>query len=257
MAFVKGLLRETESNHKSLRGGQGDRRHKQQGIERIRRTKKSGRTRESPSPKMLPASYQKILKAHLSESQYITIQLLILLLQHHRQVTLGTLASVFPQPIQAESRRKNLKQFLSLPKLNLKLLWLPLIKYWISQVDKGRGLNRKQKRYRMKLKSKNQGFWIIAIDRTEWKKRNIFMVTIVWGTHVIPIYWEVLNQVGNSNLEVQKRLLKNVLPLFKPRSVIVLGDREFHSPHLAQWLASKSVYFALRQKKSFYFKEYL
>jgi hypothetical protein len=58
---------------------------------------------------MLPASYQKILKAHLSESQYITLHLLILLLQHHRQVTLGTLASVFLQPIQAESRRKNLQ----------------------------------------------------------------------------------------------------------------------------------------------------
>lgn len=214
-----------------------------------------GRTRESPSTQMLPASYQKILKTHLSESQYITIQLLLLLLQHHRQVTLGTLASVFPQPIQAESRRKNLKRFLSLPKLNLKLLWLPLIKYWISQVDKGRGLNGKQRRYRMKLKSKNQGLWIVAIDRTEWKERNIFMVTIVWGSHAIPIYWEVLNQVGSSNLAVQKRLLRNVLPLFKPRSVIVLGDREFHSPHLAQWLASKSVYFALRQKKSLYFKE--
>ncbi len=94
---------------------------------------------------MLPESYQKILKAHLTESQYITVQLLLLLLQHHRQVTLGTLASVFPQPIQYESRRKSLKRFLALPQLNLKLLWLPLIKYWISQVDKGRGLNRKQR----------------------------------------------------------------------------------------------------------------
>jgi hypothetical protein len=71
----------------------------------------------------------------------------------------------------------------------------------------------------------------------------------------MPIYWEILNQVGNSNLAIQKRLLSNVLSLFKARSVIVLGDREFHSPHLAQWLASKSAYFALRQKKSLYFKE--
>jgi len=71
------------------------------------------------------------------------------------------------------------------------------------------------------------------------------------GTHAIPIYWEVLNQVGNSDLAVQKRLLKNVLPLFKPRSVIVLGDREFHVPPLAQWLQSKSVYFALRQNCRF------
>ncbi len=48
---------------------------------------------------MLPASYQKTLRAHLSESQYLTLQLLLLLLQVHRQVKLSTLASVFPQPI--------------------------------------------------------------------------------------------------------------------------------------------------------------
>jgi len=168
------LLRNRKPIHDAiaLRGGQQDRRHTWQGFERIKRIKKLGRTKESPSNKMLPASYPKILKAHLSESQYITVQLLLLLLQ---------------QPIQADSRRKNLRRFLSLPQLNLKLLWLPLIKYWISQVDKGRGLNRKQRRYRMKLKSKNQGFWIVAMDRTEWKNRNIFMVTIVWGTHAIPI----------------------------------------------------------------------
>jgi hypothetical protein len=206
---------------------------------------------------MLSESYQKILKAHLTESQYITVQLLLLLLQHHRQVTLGTLASVFPQPIQYESRRKSLKRFLALPQLNLKLLWLPLIKYWIRQVDKGRGLNRKQRRNRMSFKSKSQGFWILAIDRTEWKGRNIFMVTLVWGTHALPVYWEVLDHGGNSNLATQKRLLKNVLPLFKLYTVIVLGDREFHSPHLAQWLQSKHTYFALRQKKSLYFKEHL
>ncbi|HBW29608.1 MAG TPA: hypothetical protein DEF48_05875 [Nostoc sp. UBA8866] len=38
---------------------------------------------------MFPESYQKTLRGHLNERQYITIQLLLLLLQVHRQVKLS------------------------------------------------------------------------------------------------------------------------------------------------------------------------
>jgi hypothetical protein len=49
---------------------------------------------------MLPPFYQTLLRHHLSESQYLTLELLLLLIQTHRCVTLSKLASVFPQPIQ-------------------------------------------------------------------------------------------------------------------------------------------------------------
>jgi hypothetical protein len=68
---------------------------------------------------MFPESYQKTLGAHLNESQYITLQLLLLLLQVHRQVKLSVLASVFPQPIQYGSRKRNLQRFLNLPQLHV------------------------------------------------------------------------------------------------------------------------------------------
>jgi len=131
---------------------------------------------------MFPESYQKTLRAHLNESQYLTLQLLLVLLQVHRQVKLSVLASVFPQPIQYQSRRRNLQRFLNLPQLNIKLLWFPLLKYWIRQVQTGRGLNREQRRHLKKLKHHKYGHWIIAIDRTQWKGRNVFMVSLVWGT---------------------------------------------------------------------------
>jgi len=86
---------------------------------------------------MFPLSYQKTLRAHLNESQYLTLQILLLLLQVHRQVKLSVLASVFPQPIQYQSRQRSLQRFLNLPQLNVKLLWFPLIKYWIRQVQTG------------------------------------------------------------------------------------------------------------------------
>ena len=70
---------------------------------------------------MLPPLYQKILRTHLNESQYLTLQLLLLLLQAHRQVKLSVLASVFPQPIQYQSRKRNLQRFLVLPQLCVKL----------------------------------------------------------------------------------------------------------------------------------------
>lgn len=203
---------------------------------------------------MFPAFYQTTLRAHLSESQYLTLQLLLLLLQAHRQVKLSVLASVFPQPIQYRSRKRNLQRFLALPQLSVKLLWFPLIKYWIRQEQTGGHFNRAQRRHLKKLKHQTNGYWVMAIDRTQWKGRNVFMVSLVWGTHALPLYWEVLEQVGNSDLNTQQRLLRTVLPVFRNYRVLVLGDREFHSPKLAQWLAGRGISFALRQKKDFHFQ---
>jgi hypothetical protein len=203
---------------------------------------------------MLPASYQPPLRAHLSETQYLTLQLLLLLLQVHRQVKLSTLASVFPQPIHYRSRKRNLQRFLVLPQLSVKLLWFPLLKYWIRQRQTGWRMNRAQRRRLRKLKSQKFGYWLVAIDRTQWQERNVFMVSLVWGHHALPLYWEVLPQRGNSDLKTQKRLLKAVLPLFKNYPVLVLGDREFHSPKLAEWLDSKGLAFVLRQKKDLHFQ---
>ncbi len=164
------------------------------------------------------------------------------------------LASVFPQPIQYQSRKRNLQRFLKLPQISIKVLWFPLIKYWIRQEQTGRGLNREQRRQLKKLKHQKYGYWIIAMDRTQWKGRNVFMVSIIWRTHALPLYWEALNHQGNSDLKTQKRLLKAVLHLFKNYPVLVLGDREFHSPKFADWLESKGVCFALRQKKDLHFQ---
>ena len=96
----------------------------------------------------------------------------------------------------------------------------------------------------------------MAIDRTQWKKRNVFMASLIWGTHALPLYFEEVGHKGNSDLVCQKRLLKQVLRLFKSKKVpvLVLGDREFHSPKLADWLNSRDVSFCLRQRKSLYFK---
>ena len=100
-----------------------------------------------PKKIMLPSSYQTVLRNHLSEQQYLTLELLILLIQAHRHVQLSTLASVFPQPIKYESRIRNLQRFLALPRFCVKVVWFPVIKYWIRQAQTGHRLNRAQRRY--------------------------------------------------------------------------------------------------------------
>lgn len=201
---------------------------------------------------MLPPFYQKVFRAHLSEAQYLTLVLLVMLVQSQRQIQLARLASAFPQPIQYNSRIRNLQRFLILPQLSVRLLWFPILKYWLRQEVQGRGLNRDQRRHLKKLKRRMGGTLVLALDRTQWKGRNLLMVTVVWGNHALPVYWELMPKEGSSNLATQMRLLKPAIKLFQPHPILVLGDREFHSPKLAQVLSRFKVDFCLRQKKNVY-----
>ena len=58
-----------------------------------------------------------------------------------------------------------------------------------------------------------------------------------------------------SNFQEQKAILKAVFKLLKSYQLIILGDREFHSIELANWLQHRKVSFVLRQKKDRKIKE--
>ena len=90
----------------------------------------------------------------------------------------------------------------------------------------------------------------VAIDRTTWGNINLLMVSFIWRKRAIPLYWQRLDQLGNSNLKAQKQVLSKALRALRDYKVVVLGDREFCSVDLAQWLGEKAAYFCLRQKKS-------
>lgn len=78
---------------------------------------------------------------------------------------------MFPQPIKFESRRRSIQRFLSLPKLSIQILWFPLLKRWI----------------RMRLLKKGKGL-ILAIDRTQWRDQNIFVLSLIEDQRAIPVY---------------------------------------------------------------------
>ncbi len=101
---------------------------------------------------------------------------------------------------------------------------------------------------------------ILTIDRTQWQNNNVLMVAVIYKKRAIPIYWNLLEKRGSSNLLEQQQVLKPVLKQLKNYQLTILGDREFHSVRLAYWLqqqnkkALKSIYFAFRQKKDTYLK---
>src|SRR4028119_1339055 len=111
---------------------------------------------------MLPIFYQAQLEKYLSQSQLITLKLLVWLLQNQKQVKIERLAATLPLPIQQNSRRRHIQRFLNLTKLSVVILWFPLIKEIVSsRIASGKQL-------------------IIALDRTQWQENNILMVSAIY-----------------------------------------------------------------------------
>lgn len=75
------------------------------------------------------------------------------------------------------------------------------------------------------------------------------MISIIRDKRAIPIYFELLPNLGSSNGGEQTAALIKVLPLFKEYKTVVLKDREFCSLKLANWLKQKGLYFCLCLKK--------
>jgi hypothetical protein len=185
---------------------------------------------------MLPELYLNCLESQLSASQRLTLEMLVWLLQFHKQVRIERLAACFPSPILYESRRRHVQRFLVLPQLSIPLLWFPLIKSIVlTQIQPGTQV-------------------IVPLDRTQWKQNNLLVVSVIWDKRAWPIYWQCLSHNGSSNLATQQALLRPVLRLLKNYEIVVVGDREFRSVELAYWLKQKKVYFALRQKQGNYIK---
>ncbi len=89
---------------------------------------------------------------------------------------------------------------------------------------------------------------IIAIDRTQWQSNNVLMVSAIVQQRAFPIFWTLLDKRGACNLAEQKQVLRPVIRLLNKYQLVVVGDREFHSIELAQWLHSQHLSFVLRQK---------
>ncbi|MDJ0690231.1 MAG: hypothetical protein QNJ41_17180 [Xenococcaceae cyanobacterium MO_188.B32] len=147
------------------------------------------------------------------------------------------LAALLPIPIKYESRRRPNQRLLILPKLNVKCLWFPVLKKWL------------------KINQSPQKIAYVAMDRTRWKQRNLFVASLIKDKRGIPLHWLLLDKKGNSNFREQKRLLKSVLRLLDGYQIVILGEREFGHISLADWLERQGCQYVLIPKDDKYIKQ--
>jgi uncharacterized protein (UPF0128 family) len=186
---------------------------------------------------MLASFYQNFLEKYLNKAQLITLKMLVWLLQNQKQVRIERLAATLPLPIQQNSRRRHLQRFLTLNALSVVLLSFPIIEAIINKHFKvGSQLT-------------------IAMDRTQWKENNVLVVSVIYQKRAWPIYWCLLEKDGSSNLTEQQKVIRPVIRLLKKYKLVIIGDREFHSVELAQWLQKENIGFVLRQKKDTTFRQ--
>ena len=76
------------------------------------------------------------------------------------------------------------------------------------------------------------------------------VVSLIYDKRAIPIYIQILNKQGSSNLAEQKRVLDPVIRLLKNYTIVILGGRGCCSVKLATCLQEQNVGFALRLKKN-------
>ena len=185
----------------------------------------------------LPKLYSQYLSQYFTVKQLLILEILVCQLQIYKKMTIEGLATHLVMPILLESKRKHIQRFLKLEAFSKKELWLGLIKKIIQK----------------KIAPRKRIY--LAIDRTQWKDRNIFYISIIIDKRAYPITWEILSKKGASNIEEQKELIEPVIEEFKEKKIVILGDREFHGVKLAQWLDTKRVIYVLREKKDLQIKE--
>jgi hypothetical protein len=87
------------------------------------------------------------------------------------------------------------------------VLWFPIIKEAISrQIKAGTQL-------------------VIALDRTQWKKYNVLMVSAIYQKRAFPVFWTLLDKQGASNWAEQQQVLRPVVRLLKKYKLVIVGDR--------------------------------
>ena len=114
------------------------------------------------------------MSSQLKKAKYLTLASLIALLQIHKQVSIERLATAWSYPLLFESRRRSFQRFIKLGNLRIKNLWFPIVEYILSS-----NFNK-------------QKVLVLAIDRTQWRLNNLFVISLSWDQRAIPLYWHIL-----------------------------------------------------------------
>jgi hypothetical protein len=170
--------------------------------------------------KMLPQFYQTHLATKLNPHQLVTLELLVRLLQLHKQVRIQRRFSPLSTTNIIRKPPSLFTEILETASV-VQALLLPITEHLIKIHF-----------------CKNQRLFV-SLDRTQWKNYNLFVVSVIWSKRAWPIYWNFLDKRGCSNLSEQQALLRPVIRMLKSYDYVIFGDREFHSVELGQWLCAE------------------
>lgn len=149
-----------------------------------------------------------------------------------RTVNLSEIAVVFSSKANINSRYKRLQRFFAKFKIDYNIIACFIFKLFFSKYQKV----------------------FLTIDRTNWywgkQKINIFMLGVAYEGIAIPLFWTCLPKAGCSNVKEQKELINRFIKTFGTSQILgLLGDREFGSGGLFNWLNKKKIPFYIRIKE--------
>lgn len=172
--------------------------------------------------------------AHWNAARRDLLARLFVALLTAQTVCLWRLASLLPSEAKIESRYQRLRRFFG--------------GFAFEQRDLASVVLRLAK------KAGAQPPFVLAFDRTEWQLGkvpiNLFVIGIVHKRVVFPLLWTQLEKEGGSNTSERIELLRQTVDLLGREHIrFVVGDREFASTGLLDWLCQNKIGFRLRLRQ--------
>jgi hypothetical protein len=171
---------------------------------------------------------------HLSQRR--NLALMVVGMVYARSVNLPQIASFAPfEETQLEARVQRFERVLNCEKLVCLEVLQPIAKRVLSSMSKSSVGER----------------LMILMDRSMINDQlNLLWVAVAFKGRALPLGWVVVPHEGNSDLRRQQELLswlRECLP--EQTQAVIVADREFHSIHLAEWIAEQlQLDYALRIK---------
>jgi len=103
--------------------------------------------------------------------------------------------------------------------------------------------------------------WILALDRTEWKRGdttvNLLVLAVVTHGCAVPLLWRVLPECGSSDTPERIELLSRFVKQFgRERLRLLTADREFIGGQWVGWLQTHQIPFRIRIKAGEYLSDH-
>ncbi len=103
--------------------------------------------------------------------------------------------------------------------------------------------------------------WILAIDRTQWKRGettvNLLVLAVVAHGCCVPLLWTVMPECGASDTVERIELLSGFVKLFgRERLRFLSADREFIGREWIGWLQRQQIPFRIRIKAGEYLTDH-